>query len=102
MIVANDLRSEAGSLELGTQVIFDESGFFRSLHHHAGVVIRIQRLVLRGDGVDRDALGLHSLDVFDKIPGVGIIVSRIEAASFKTVVGFYPGGSRPWCGEELY
>ena len=71
----------------------------RRLHHHAGSVLRIQRLVLDGDGIDVYALRLHALQVLDEVASIGIVVFRLQCAALGIVVGLHPRRRGPRRGE---
>jgi hypothetical protein len=74
VVVVEDLRVQAGRAQRGTERL-DELGLLRHRHVGARVAVRmpVLRLVLHGDGVDRDAGPLvrpHELDEVARVGGV--------------------------------
>ena len=60
VVVQDDFGVDSGGARRGRGGS-DEDGLFGRLHHHAGRVFRVKRLVLDGDGIDMDTLRLHAL-----------------------------------------
>ena len=95
VVVEDDLRCDAGFFEGGTEIVFDEDVLLGFEHRHAGGVFFVQRFVLDGERVDGDALGLHGLDVFHEIEGVGAEILGFEHAALGDTAGFHPQGRGP-------
>ena len=101
VVVENDLGFDAGFFEGRAEIVFDEVVLFGFEHQHAGGVLFVQRLVLNGERVDGDAFGLHGLDVFDEVGGVGGEVFGLEHAAAGDAAGFHPERSGPGGGEDF-
>ncbi len=81
-------------------MVLDDVGLLRGGHRHRWVVRRVQRLVLHGDGGDRDPFGLHRLDVSHEVPGVRGVVHRQQAPADVRAVVLHPAGRRPRRGQQ--
>ena len=87
------------AFEGGAEVVLDEDVLLGSKHEHAGRVLFVEGLVLDGEGVDGDAIGLHALDVLDEVGGVGGEVFGQKDAALCAAVGLHPERSGPGRGE---
>ena len=101
MVINNDLRRNTGSLKCRTEALPDEISLLFCGHQHAGIISRVQRLILNSYCTNDYSLRLHRPDVFHKIPGVGIIILRLQASSDTAFVGFHPHRRRPWRSQNF-
>src|SRR5438067_6409004 len=69
VVIGNNLRGQASARKSRAKVVFDKIVFVAGLPGHAGISVgSVERFILRGNRVERNAMGLVSLDEFDKIP----------------------------------
>ncbi len=88
--------------ERGPEIAGDEAALVYGIDKHGRVaVVLVQRLVLRGDVVDGNAIGLVSLDEFGEVSGESSVVRRVERAAIQAAIGFHPCRGRPGQGQDL-
>lgn len=97
MVIDYYLCGDIGSCKGGTKIIFYEIslGFGREIH--AGVISRVQWLILRSNSWYLDPLFTHFLNVFHKIFRIGFIILWLKTAAFCFVVVLHPSWRAPWC-----
>ena len=66
--------------------LVDERSLLGPGHVEAGTIALIERLILRRDGINGDALGLECLDETHKIVGVCLVMVGIERAARPRIV----------------
>ena len=101
MVIEQNLRPDTCLLKGRSQVFRDERVLLWRKHHHAGRVLRIQRLVLDCDRVNRDPLGAYRLNVFHEIICKRAVIVRLEFSALNIIVRLHPGRSGPRRTQDL-
>ena len=102
VVERQDLGLHARFFEGGAED-FDEGQLILPRHIERHGVAVIERFVLHGDGVDREALLLHLLTPLDEVLRIIGIVFRVEAPAGPRIEGLrrigdralHPAGTRP-------
>lgn len=114
MVICPDLGVQTSALQGRADIVLDEVTLLVREHVHGGIAgLAVQRLVLKGNGIDGGTVRLESLDILDKVLGksarvlsaiagqVAIVQVVVLGVAVNSIVQLHPGGRAPGRSENL-